>query len=109
MTRTLNLDALATVRARVYATLYRWEAADALGSARPVFDRAFAEACADCGVQFDPRQCEWLWQDWLAAGQPLTEARRAEIMARLSPAARAWLEGCPRGVPAGARQPGEEG
>lgn len=95
------------VMVQVRAALDAWERSNPVGSARPTFERAWQQACRERGRLGSPKQREAIWQNWLAAGKSLTAARREAIVARLTPAARAWLS-CIPVVNAPDREPGED-
>jgi hypothetical protein len=52
----------AQIRRRVYAELAVWEASHPVGSARPIFERAWRMAARDRGTVLDR---EAAWQTWL--------------------------------------------
>jgi hypothetical protein len=95
------------VLTQVRSALDAWDRSNPVGSARPTFERAWKQACRDRGQLGSPKQREAIWQSWLAAGKPLTASRREAILARLTPAARAWLS-CVPVVTAPDREPGED-
>jgi len=93
----------------VWEALYRWEQAGAPGSARPVFERAWANGLRLEGLaQPAPVALvrEQLYQRWLREGPRLTPASREEIL-RTRPRARRIIDQFGIGVPT--REPGSDG
>lgn len=112
--RPVPVAELQAVRRRVFHALHEWERAGAIGSARPVFERAYrvARSLEQADRALDEQHREWLWREWLEAGQPLTAETKVAILERLTPAARAWLGGVPTRDPSPPpmpeRVPGED-
>jgi hypothetical protein len=77
----LSAAALDRVRQAVFGTLARWEERGGDGTARPTFDAAWTAARRREDSGGTVAQRERLWQDWLAAGQPLTRARMHALLA----------------------------
>jgi len=65
----------------VWRAMGMWEADDGAGSARPVFEAAWAEATRTVSEPPTPHELEAAWRTWLQGGAPLTAARAAELLA----------------------------